>query len=172
MLYNCLTPNGYNQTLNTEHPLMDDQIRKKVSETKRIKAKKVVEIDENNNIIQIWRSVADCAEEQLLNPKNLAACCRGEQKTISGRTFRWLNDDNTLILPKYDKFIYKGAKGTTQIQSTSKKVAKLDEQDNIIKIYDTIALAARENNCDSSGITKVCKNIRKKCGGFKWKYVE
>ena len=53
-----------------------------------------------------------------------------------------------------------------------KKVAKIDINTNkIIKIYDTIALAARENNCDNSGISKVCRKERNKCGGFKGEYV-
>lgn len=44
------------------------------------------------------------------------------------------------------------------------------DTDEIIDIYDTVALAARMNNCDSSAIVKVCKGTRKFCGGFKWKY--
>lgn len=34
--------------------------------------------------------------------------------------------------------------------------------------YYCFAEAARENNCDSSGISKVCKGIRTNCGGYKW----
>ena len=34
--------------------------------------------------------------------------------------------------------------------------------------YNSFAEAARENNCDSSGISKVCKGIRTNCGGYKW----
>lgn len=49
--YNCLSPNGYNQTTDTEHPLNDPETYKKVSKTKRNLAKEIVEIDSNNNII-------------------------------------------------------------------------------------------------------------------------
>ena len=44
-------------------------------------------------------------------------------------------------------------------------------KEDILNTYETLALAARENNCDSSGISKVCKGKRNNCGGFKWKYV-
>lgn len=88
------------------------------------------------------------------------------------RHFCWINDNDELLIPTYIGYKYKGKFGETQIQSTSKKVAKLDDNNNIIKIYPTLALAARENSCDSSGISKVCRKIRNRCGGFKWKYVE
>ena len=144
-----------------------------MSETKRNKAKKVAEINEKGEIVQIWRSIADCAEEQSLNPKNVAACCRGEQLTVYNRIFYHLDENNNIVIPiPKGKANYKGAIGTTQIQSSSKKVAKLDDNDNILAIYDTIALASRENSCDSSGISKVCRKLRNKCGGYKWKYVE
>ena len=78
-----------------------------------------------------------------------------------------------IIIPEYLRDEYKGEKGTTQIQSSSRKVAKIDLQSNqILEIYDTIALAARENNCDNSAISKVCRGLRNTCGGYKWKYIE
>ena len=40
-----------------------------------------------------------------------------------------------------------------------------------MEVYDTIALAARENNCDASGISKVCRGLRNKAKGYGWKYV-
>lgn len=169
---NTLVPNGYNQTLDTEHPLNDPKTYEKMKETKRNNAKRIAEIDNNNNIIQVWRSIVDCAEQTGYNEKHLAGCCRGERKTTSGKRFCWLDDNDVLLIPEYHRDNYKGAKGTTQIQSSSKKVAKLDKDQNILEIYDTLALAARENNCDSSGISKVCRGIRNKCGGYSWKYVE
>ena len=104
--------------------------------------------------------------------KKNAAVCRGERLTTSNRKFYWIENDE-LIIPEYHRDLYKGEKGTTQIQSSSKKVAKINiETNEIIEIYDTIALAARENNCDNSAISKVCRGLRNKCGGFKWQYIE
>ena len=84
-----------------------------------------------------------------------------------------MNNNGDWIIPEYNRDYYKGPQGTTQIQSSSKKVAKIDlENGNILEIYDTIALAARENNCDASCISKVCRNKRKSAKGYKWQYVE
>lgn len=169
---NTLSPNGYNQTLNTEHPINDIYSYKKMSETKREKSKKVALVDENNNIISIYRSIVDCAEALNEDEKKIGACCRGERKTTNNKKFYWLDETNNIIIPEYKRDYYKGNEGTTQIQSSSRKVAKIDSISNeILATYDTIALAARENNCDSSAISKVCRGIRKQCGGFIWKYL-
>ena len=170
--FNCVAPNGYNQTTNTLHPINDERVYEKIRKTKREKAKEVAEIDDNSNILHTWRSIVDCAEETGLNEKKIAAVCRGERLTTGGRKFCWIVDKVLEIHP-YTRETYKGDNGTTQIQNTSRKVAKIDiETNEIIDTYDTIALAARENNCDSSGISKVCRNIRNKCGGFKWQYID
>ena len=169
--YNTLSPNGYNQTLDTKHPINNEEAYQKMSETKRENSKEVVEVDKNNNILQKWRSIIDCAEDTKLDERKIAAVCRGERKTTGNRIFYWI-ENNEIIIPEYKRDIYKGKKGTTQIQSSSRKVAKINENNDILEIYDTIALAARENNCDPSGISKVCKNIRKKCGGFQWCYID
>lgn len=170
--YNTLSPNGYNQTLDTEHPINDEQTYQKIRETKRIKAKEVAEVDKDYNILNIWRSIVDCAEETGLNEKKISAVCRGERLQTEGHYFCFYID-NQLQIPEYKRDFYHGAQGTTQIQSTSRKVAKIDlETNEILATYDTIALAARENNCDSSALSKVCKGQRNKCGGFKWQYID
>lgn len=172
--YNSLSPNGYNQTLDTNHPLMEESTIKKVSETKRNKAAKVVEIDAFGNIINEWRSAKDCEEDIGIDCCRITDCCRGTRLTTGGKTFRWLNDKGLIMTPERKPHdYYKGEKGTTQISKTSKKVAKIDlETNKILETYSTIALASRENNCDASGISKVCKGLRNKAGGFKWKYIE
>lgn len=171
---NTLSPFGYNQTLNTQHPINDITSYKKMSETKREKAKCVAEVDKNNNIIKIYRSIIDCAEQTGCDQRKIGSCCRGERHHTNNRKFYWIDENSKLIIPIYKgDNQFKGEKNKTQIQSTSRRVAKIDLQTNeIIEIYDTIALAARMNNCDSSAISKVCRGLRNKSGNFKWKYIE
>lgn len=171
--YNCVIPNGYNQTDDTSHPINDPLTYAKIRETKRENAKNVVEVDKDFNILHEWRSIVDCAEETHLDERKIASVCRGERHTTGNRIFYWLDENDNLIIPEYNRDEYKGAPGTTQIQSTSRKVAKIDlETKEILQIYDTIALAARENHCDPSAMSKVCRGIRNKCGGFGWKYID
>lgn len=168
-----IAPFGYNQTSETEHPINAIDSYKKMSETKRENSKKVALIDENNNIISIYRSIKDCSEELNIDERKIGSCCRGERHTTNNKRFYWIDENNNLIIPQYKKNLYKGQKGTTQIQKTSRKVAKINKDtDKILETYNTIALAARENDCDPSGISKVCNGKRKICGGFKWSYVD
>lgn len=170
--YNSVVPNGYNQTTDTAHPINDKNTYKKISKTKREKAKEVAEVDKELKILKKWRSIVDCAEDTMLNEKKIAAVCRGERRATGNRIFYWIDNDNNLIIPNYKRDAYKGEKGTTQVQSSSKRVAKIDLKTNeILEIYDTIALAARENNCDNSAISKVCRKQRNKCGGYRWEYL-
>lgn len=170
--YNTLSPNGYNQTLDTEHPINDKNTYKKISETKRENAKEIAQIDENGNIVKVWRSIIDCAENLKLDERKIASVCRGERRQTEGYVFCFLEKGIPQI-PEYKRDFYHGEKGTTQIQTTSRKVAKIDLDTNaILDTYDTIALAARENNCDSSAIAKVCRGQRHKCGGYKWIYID
>ena len=173
--YNTLSPNGYNQTLDTKHPINSIQAYKKMSETKRENAKDVAEVDQENKILNIWRSIADCAEATGLDEKKIAACCRGEIHTTEKRIFYWIDNNGELIIPEYiikNSFNYKGKAGTTQKQKTNRKVMQKDlKTGEIIAIYDSIALASRETGCDNSGISKVCRGNRSHCGGFKWEYV-
>lgn len=171
--FDSIVPNGYNQTSDTTHPMRDLEIAKKVSETKRENANRVIAMDKNSEeIIGIYRSIADCAEAIGLDEKKIAACCRGERLSTGEKVFYWLDENDDLIIHEYKRDLYKGEKGTTQIQSSSRKVAKINlETGEQMEVYDTIALAARENNCDASGISKVCRGLRNKAKGYGWKYV-
>lgn len=165
---NCVVPNGYNQTTNTDSPMFDSAIAKKMSDTKRKKyGKRVCEIDENNNILHIWDSLAEAGEDTALDRFKISAVCSGTRLTTGNRIFRFLNEENQIIIPEQKI----NQVQSNRITKSSKKVIKLNENDEELQIYDTIALAAADNGCDASGISKVCNGKRNKCGGFKWKYL-
>lgn len=52
-----------------------------------------------------------------------------------------------------------------------RKVAKAGE-DGSMKIYESMAKAARENAISDTSIRRACNEISKTAGGFIWKYVE
>lgn len=49
-------------------------------------------------------------------------------------------------------------------------VLKYDLNNNLLKCYDTISDAARDNNIHVTKIYRVCRGLRKTTGGYKWKY--
>ena len=147
--------------------MFDPKIAKQMSNTKRKKyGKRVCEIDQNKKILTIWNSLAEAGEETELNRYKISNVCNGIRLTTGNRYFRFLDENDEIIEPKKKVNQIK----TNRITKTSKKVIKMNSENEILQIYDTITIAAIENNCDASGISKVCKGKRKTCGGFKWKY--
>lgn len=164
---NCIAPNGYNQTDNTNSPMFDPNVAKKMSDTKRNKyGKRVSEIDSNGNIISVWESLAEAGEKTGLDRFKISDVCNGRRLTTGDRIFRFLDEEENIIIPK----IKVNQVQTNRITKTSRKVIKMDDNNNILQTYDSIALAAADNNCDASAISKVCNGKRNKCGGFKWMY--
>lgn len=49
-------------------------------------------------------------------------------------------------------------------------VVRINPKTGETRVYDTISLAALDNNIHTSTISNVCKGIRKTCNGFIWKY--
>lgn len=54
----------------------------------------------------------------------------------------------------------------------SRKVVRISDKTNEIKIYDTVTQAAEENGAQRSHIALVCRGKRKHAGGYKWLYFE
>lgn len=76
---------------------------------------------------------------------------------------RKLTEEHKLNLSKSNK---------GKISKNKKPVIKIClETGEELKIYESLELAMIDNNIKSKGnIVSVCKNKRKKCGGFSWKY--
>ena len=164
---NCVVPNGYNQTDNTNSPMFDPNVAKKMSNTKRDKyGKRVSEIDSNGNIINVWDSLAEAGEKTGLDRFKISDVCNGRRLTTGDRVFRFLDEEENIIIPE----VKVNQVQTNRITKTSRKVIKMDDNNNILQTYDSVALAAADNNCDASAISKVCNGKRNKCGGFKWMY--
>lgn len=52
-----------------------------------------------------------------------------------------------------------------------RKVARLDENGNILVTYNTVAIAGKEIGISPSAISACCQGRRKTAKGFKWKYI-
>ena len=67
---------------------------------------------------------------------------------------------------------YDENKDYTIVENNKKSVTQLDINKNYIKSYNTITLASKELNLQSSHISSCCKGKRKTTGGFKFMYLE
>lgn len=63
-------------------------------------------------------------------------------------------------------------KHITITKPTSRQIYKLDDDDNILEIYQSIKEASIKNNTYSNGIRWVCQGKFKKSNGFRWSYAK
>ena len=166
---NCVVPNGYNQTDKTDSPMFDPAIAKKMSDTKREKyGKRVCEIDSTKNILNIWNSLAEAGEDTGLDRFKISNVCNGTRLTTGNRIFRFLDDENQIIEPE----VKVNQVQSNRITKTSRRVGAYDKNNNLIKEFDSLQLAAQFCGGNSSTISAVCRGKRNSHKNYIWRYLD
>ena len=166
---NCVVPNGYNQTDKTDSPMFDPAIAKKMSDTKREKyGKRVCEIDSTKNILNIWNSLAEAGEDTGLDRFKISNVCNGTRLTTGNRIFRFLDDENQIIEPEAKM----NQVQSNRITKTSRRVGAYDKNNNLIKEFDSLQLAAQFCGGNSSTISAVCRGKRNSHKNYIWRYLD
>lgn len=60
----------------------------------------------------------------------------------------------------------------TSTKTTGRAILQLTDDMTLIKRYDTIAQAVRENGVNSKSIRDAAKGVQKHAGGYVWKYAD
>ena len=121
--------------------------------------KAVIQYNLNGDRMATFESASEAARQTGGSQSKITMCCRRQRD--SANDYQWRYYDDIQDVQKVEKkFI------------TGKKVAKCDEEGNILEIFPSFKEAARAVNGTSSAISRVCSgtNIRHK--GYKWKLVE
>ncbi len=90
-----------------------------------------------------------------LSKQDLSSVCLSVNKSSGG--FYWSYDC-------YDKFPLSKDK-------RRKKVAQYTLEGKLVKEFNSVAEASKYSGCNKTSIAKVCREERKTCGGFIWKYL-
>ena len=169
MKENCVKPNGYNQTDKTDSPMFDPAIAKKMSDTKREKyGKRVCEIDSANNILTIWDSLAEAGEATGLDRFKISNVCNGTRLTTGNRIFRFLDEENKIIIPE----VKVNQVQSNRITKSSRRVGAYDKDNNLIQEFDSLQLAAQFCGGNSSTISAVCRGKRNSHKNYIWRYLD
>lgn len=103
------------------------------------------------------------AETFIPNPNNLPQVNHidGNKSNDNIENLEWVTASENII--------HAVKTGLINRQQFWKKVGQYDENNNLIRIWDNIKNASKEYN--TTHITACCKGKRKKCKGFKWRYI-
>ena len=168
---NTLAPNGYNLMTGgenslhcdeTKHKIRDAQMGKTLSnETKQKISDAKIGIphsDEHKQKIsdaQMGKTHSDETKQKMSDTKM--------GKTHSDESKKKMSDAK-IGIPLSDETKQK------MRDAKPKKPVEQWDCDVLIKIYPSIREAERQTLIDSGGISKVCRGIREKAGGYTWKY--
>ena len=138
-----LIPNGYNQTLNTSFNNIASENLKNHSE--RI-SKKCALVDKNNTILAIYSSYHAAARAQGWDGDYYATIvrniCIGKTRSSNGLIFRLLDENNNIIIPKF------------QTEKRRVKVIGIKKDDpSDIVYYNSISEAARCEKVNRNSIS-------------------
>lgn len=142
--YNTLSPNGYNQTLNTfSNNIANENLQKHLANIK----KKCALVDAKDNIIEKYESYHAAARAQGWDgdarATSIQRICEGQARECNGLIFCKLDENEEVIVP-----IFQTRKRRTQIYGIKK-----DDPSDIV-YYDSISEAARQEHIDRSSISK------------------
>ena len=148
--YNTLTNTGwgYNQTLFTDCALADPLIKQRIIEKT---SKKVALVDNKENIIQIFKSLHEAAVfvnsgKVSNNVSQITKICNGEIRSVHNFIFRWLDENNNIIIPVFK----------TRPKKTN--IVAINKYDFTKKVYfDSILAASKELSLDRCSIQRCLK---------------
>ena len=116
----------------------------------------VTNIDENCNVIANYDSAATIERKTGTNASSITGACKGRNITADGKYFQYTNDNN-----------YKIKKNNAK-----RRVRCIDDDNNVVKEFDSIVEAAKFFGVTASNITAACKEKLKTVGGHRWEYID
>ena len=129
--------------------------------------KEINQYNLNGTFIKTWESAKEIEKDYGYNHSKIASCCRGRQKTAYGYIWRYnLGDTSDLNLSEK----YHESKKGKHNNHHKKKIVQLDFNSNLIEIWESELIAAKElfDSTDTSSINKCCAGKIKSAHGYKW----
>lgn len=123
----------------------------------------VLQYDLEGNFIAEYKSISEASRQTKLVRRCIGKTCKGLNKTCGG--FLWKYKFPDKVMTSNPKPSLTG--------NQLRKVAQMDKDGNIIKIWDNVIEASEKLIIEKKYIYAVCGETRwKTAGGFKWKYVD
>lgn len=122
----------------------------------------IFQYDLEGHYIRSYNSCVEAGKKNYLYPRVIEKCCRGELNYAGD--FLWRRMPINSPPEDIEKYEPPNEKKYKPIP-----VSKIDDNDQVIKVYNSIKEASRDNHIDPKSIRDVLKGIQKHAGGYKWK---
>lgn len=132
-------------------------------------SKPVIQVSLDGKVINRFESLKE-ASSAGYGETCVGTCARGVYSNHRGYIWIYVNDYPTSdeLIAEIDKRVNRIKNGKAQFNS--KKVIQMDLADNIIKIWESAAIAERKGGFRASKISACCLGYNKTHKGYKWKY--
>lgn len=126
-----------------------------------------VKYDLSGNYINKYDSIMDASRKTGICYKSIENCFTGKQKKAGN--FLWIRIEHNQQIPnKIQPYINnRGCK--SQFKNQVRKIKKIDNNNQCIKVYNSITEAAKEINRDVSSLCEAIKEHHR-CAGYYWEY--
>lgn len=111
----------------------------------------VIQYDLNHKFIKQFDSIAEAMK--VTGASKIREVTNGERKTSGGYIWEWVEN----FIP--------------EDTGRAKKVAMINKENQIVKIFNSISEAARETGASRTGISAVCLDKQKTCFNHYWKFI-
>lgn len=155
-LYNSYGDGGYNNTCGGEGTVGLSQDKYEKSKN----SKKIIQLDLNGNFIKEWGCILKASEELNIIKSSISLCCLNKIKSAGGYNWCYYED---YINDNYEKKVVR------KTEINPKMVVKLDNDYQLLKIYDSISDTVKDGY-QRQHVSKCCNKKRKKHCGYIWMY--
>lgn len=136
----------------------ENKINKKMKSKPSPKGKAIFQYNINGEFIKEWNSAAEVERELGFDSSAIRKCCKGKLKIIGNCQWKEVGSNKKII---------KGIKRHKTVP-----VVQCDLDNNFIKKWDSITLAAQETNWSKSYVWSCCQKNKIMNSEFRWMYEE
>jgi len=127
---------------------------------------KIIQLDKSGEYLNIFYSAKEAGDYVGVCGSSILACCNNKTKMIKGYIWVYEKDYKNMLKNNTisDLVKYKN-------KANKKKIAQLDENNNILKVFNSVNEAKIYSGISRNKIVDCCNNKLENINGFKWKYV-
>lgn len=129
---------------------------KTILKLKQVRNIPVYQYSIEGKFIKKWNSILEASQKLNITKSSISYCSLNKPNYNTAGGFIWKREYKDNI--------------TKSINGNSKKIKKIDKENNIVCIYDSINEAALKDNVSKNKIIYSCKNKKNTYGKYKYQY--